>query len=364
MPNEAPQALKDFVACVAVTVDIDTESLGWLPSGGLGDAAPSITMTPGASSTEANVGVGWDFFAVNLPASIGATGELVVDTSNIPGIASGVKDGIDKWVEAFNATMIANGKRLDRFDITGTTVTITKRAIAAGPPTEPVVSAPATGAAVTSGGTTTAPQPEPKGPQRGCLAWALGVIAVVGTGLGIFVATRGGDTDDVATSVVATDSPTATDVATATDGPTDTAALVPPTDAVATDAPPPATTEPPPSTTEPALDPDEVERRRILMEELQQMADDSVMLPLFQFPKAGAFRTIDCNTGTPVENLGPEILGIVGVGDGESNELFVLPGLAGRDRPGEQRCPFHLPGDPGPAAGDRLGAVVQHAGRR
>lgn len=130
LPANAPQELKDFVACTRMEVDLDPAQPGWLPSPpGLGDAAaPSVTITPNGANA-VNVSVGWGFISITLPVSIEG-GQLKVDTANLPDLGD-MKSNVDKWVTAANDFIRQNGKELSGLELRDGKLHLTKRAVAA-----------------------------------------------------------------------------------------------------------------------------------------------------------------------------------------------------------------------------------------
>ena len=130
LPANAPQELKDFVACTRMEVDLDPAQPGWLPSPpGLGDAAaPSVTITPNGANA-VNVSVGWGFISITLPVSIEG-GQLKVDTANLPDLGD-MKTSVDKWVTAANDFIRQNGKELSGLELRDGKLHLTKRAVAA-----------------------------------------------------------------------------------------------------------------------------------------------------------------------------------------------------------------------------------------
>ena len=186
LPPGAPKALQDFVACTSSSVELDSTKLDWVPKGPLGDFAPSPTLTPGSAPNTGTISMG----PLDMAASIGPNGELVVDTSGVPGFLSPVKDGVDKWVNRLNDFLKSNDKKLDGFSVNGNAITLTKASATA---------ATDETAATTPGTMPAQPQPEPEPPSTpapgqvpehaeesgngGCAPWMFGVLIIAAAAL-------------------------------------------------------------------------------------------------------------------------------------------------------------------------------------
>lgn len=61
LPDSAPQALREFVACRSMSVRLDTDELGWIPvpDGVPASGAPDVTVQPGSTPTTATLRVGY-----------------------------------------------------------------------------------------------------------------------------------------------------------------------------------------------------------------------------------------------------------------------------------------------------------------
>lgn len=235
LPGNAPTALGNFVGCTIDSVDLDLADVGWLPKP---EAAPDF-LTPSASVEDgwtpqrATIRIGYgDFMSLSIPASI-VDGRLSVDSSNL---GFGIGDEVTRWVDAFNATLATHDKQLDRLDVRGDTLTLTKRPVVAA--SDHPAAAPA--AAVTTGATTVpdAPSKAPADgrskPPGGCLPWIAGALAAIAVAIGIgVVATSGGDSDEQGDPPG--DTTVVTDVSPVTNPPT---TGPPTTDPLATDPPP------------------------------------------------------------------------------------------------------------------------------
>jgi hypothetical protein len=207
VPNAAPKILKDFVRCNQDEITLDATKVDWMPTGPFGDFAPSPTVGAGSSPNTATLGYG----TLEFPSSIGADGQLVVDTSSVPsdGIFSFLGDAIQEWVKAFNETMKANEKGLEHLEVKGTKITLTKETVGAAPD-ETAVTAPPTAIPVPAP-KETEPSPESEAEEKpddgGCKWPFLGILfvlllVVAAIVLGAVALFRGGGSDD---DVVATD---------------------------------------------------------------------------------------------------------------------------------------------------------------
>ncbi len=205
LPNAAPRRLKDFVSCTLSEIVLDSTKVDWMPTGPLGDFAPSPTVSKGSSPNTATLGYG----SLDFPASIGADGQLVVDTSSVPseGIFSFLGDAIQEWVKAFNETMKANEKGLERLEVTGPKITLTKGPVATAPDETAVTAPPPVAPEPAPEKTELEPESEaddkadPDGcklPFIGILFLFLLVVAAIVTGV-VLLTGGGNNDDDVAT---------------------------------------------------------------------------------------------------------------------------------------------------------------------
>ncbi|MDH3754367.1 MAG: hypothetical protein OEU32_10900 [Acidimicrobiia bacterium] len=206
LPKGAPKGLKDFVSCKAATVEVDSTKLDWIPEGPFGEFGPTIAIEPGTAPNRATIRYG----VLELPASIGPDGQLVVDTSSVPGAGplNFLEDAIQEWVKAFNDTMKANKKKLDGIEVKGTKVTLTKGPVVAAP-TETSVTPPPTGTIElpqTPGDSGEAA--EDKSSKKGCreLLFGILILVVIAVIIGVVLLSRD-DGDDPTTTDVATDEP-------------------------------------------------------------------------------------------------------------------------------------------------------------
>ncbi|HUH07219.1 MAG TPA: hypothetical protein VML96_05350, partial [Egibacteraceae bacterium] len=147
LPEGVPDSVRAFVRCTSDSLRLDPSDSTWLPAPDLPgvDSAPEITVEPGSGDGEFDVTVGWGFVSLPLTVSVSGDGQLVVDTSNVPGFLGG--DEIQRWVEDVNADLRANGNQLAPLRLERGTVHFTKQPLAAVAEPEPVgaVAAPAGG---------------------------------------------------------------------------------------------------------------------------------------------------------------------------------------------------------------------------
>ncbi|MEK7424759.1 MAG: hypothetical protein AAB131_13085 [Actinomycetota bacterium] len=203
LPDNAPQEVKDFIACTRLVAELDLAQLGWLPRPpGVPEAMVPTAEAASTGTNSAGIKVGWGFVSLTLPVSV-AAGQLAVDTTDIPTMG-GMKSGIDNWVKRFNDTLKSNGKELAGLEVLNGKVRLTKRVIGAAIPS---TSAPATSPPATSPPapttTPTAPTPtptpattEPKPDGNGCLIGIIAtfVLLIGGSAAAYFALRDGGDT--------------------------------------------------------------------------------------------------------------------------------------------------------------------------
>lgn len=213
LPDNAPQELKDFVACTVSSVTIDPARMDWLPQPPLA-GAPNVTVeAKGADQVEASVGFG-DTAKMKIPISVEG-GQLKVDSSDVPDLL-GMKKAVDNWAKKLNDAVKGNGKEFDHIEVKDGKVVVTKRAAAG-------ANAGGGGALKSNGAKV-----------------AVGAAAVVLLGTGVYaVSNRGNDSSGSVTPIVA--EPTSRP----TPGPSPAPTATPPvSDQVATaDSPAPAAEE-------------------------------------------------------------------------------------------------------------------------
>lgn len=128
LPDGAPEALREFVACSTDRVELDMHDRAWLPKPPhVPDAlVPTVTIDDDWTPERATVAVHFGPIVIHLRVEI-VDGELRVHTGRMPfGIGHEITDGIHAWVDAVNATLAANGKALGGLDVSDNTITITK----------------------------------------------------------------------------------------------------------------------------------------------------------------------------------------------------------------------------------------------
>ena len=117
LPPNLPADLRAFLDCTGDQVTIANGPIGWveIPAnvrGMLGTGQPElqITLGPGPTSARLVVRAGW--VSATLQASV-LDGRLVIDTSKLPMLAPrSIAAGIERFVEALNGRLEANGKAL------------------------------------------------------------------------------------------------------------------------------------------------------------------------------------------------------------------------------------------------------------
>jgi hypothetical protein len=118
LPPNLPADLRAFLDCTGDVATIANGPIDWveIPAnvrGMLGGAArpePAITPGRGPSSALLRVRAGW--VSATLPASV-VDGRLTVNTSKLPILAPrSIATDIERFVEALNARLAANGKAL------------------------------------------------------------------------------------------------------------------------------------------------------------------------------------------------------------------------------------------------------------
>ncbi|MCI4354842.1 MAG: hypothetical protein L3K06_05700, partial [Thermoplasmata archaeon] len=132
LPKDAPADLRAFLACTGTSVTFKNGPVAWLPLSSIvpdnlkdwvPDAAPSLTVTPGAGAT-ATIGISIGGIPIaSVPASISG-GALRLDTSNVQ--VPGVADGLQQAVDNLNAWFNAHGKAISAPTFGNGSVTLAK----------------------------------------------------------------------------------------------------------------------------------------------------------------------------------------------------------------------------------------------
>lgn len=209
LPDDAPQGLREFVACRRMSVVVDVTDSSWLPAPpGLPDGSePDVELEPGPTATSGTVSIGWGFVRMSLPVHI-EDGRLVVEAGDLP---FGIGPEIDRWTDRLNATLAANDKALDGFQVDGDRLTITKREVAAAP--RPAATGPVTPATTPDGAGARDDdpdtQPDDGSKRSGCGAWILGGIVALAAAAGITWAATSGDDGGSASDPAPAPTPTA-----------------------------------------------------------------------------------------------------------------------------------------------------------
>lgn len=186
IPADAPQEVKDFFDCRGNTLVWRSGEVTWL---GL-KVTPTVDFTQDATTGAITIRVSIldGMVGFDLPASVNAAGELVVDTSSVPDLSEwglGGRADIDAAIKRINDWFKKNGKKLKPATFADGAITLEKTPIAP-PPVMPPPTAPTTPKPV-------APPPPPPPPASsggGCgllgilmIAMFLGVITL-GGGIG------------------------------------------------------------------------------------------------------------------------------------------------------------------------------------
>jgi len=136
LPPNLPADLRAFLECTGDVATIANGPIEWveIPAnvrGLLGGAArPELQITPGSGPSSALLQVRAGWVSATLPASV-VDGRLRIDTSKLPMLApSSIAADIERFVEALNGRLAANGKALaaPSFDTGGMTLTKVDRA--------------------------------------------------------------------------------------------------------------------------------------------------------------------------------------------------------------------------------------------
>src|SRR5688500_56627 len=143
IPADAPQDVKDFFDCRGNRLVWRSGEVTWL---GL-KVTPTVDFThdPTTGLTIRVLILG-GMVGFDLPASVNAAGELVVDTSSVPDLSEwglGGRADIDAAIKRINDWFKKNGKKLKPATFADGAITLEKTPIAP-PPVMPPPTAPAT----------------------------------------------------------------------------------------------------------------------------------------------------------------------------------------------------------------------------
>ena len=136
LPPNLPADLRAFLDCTGDVATIANGPIEWveIPAnvrGLLGGAArPELQVSPGPTPTSALLRVRAGWVSATLPADI-VDGRLRIDTSKLPMLAPrSIAADIERFVEALNGRLAANGKALapPSFNAGGMTLTKIDRA--------------------------------------------------------------------------------------------------------------------------------------------------------------------------------------------------------------------------------------------
>ena len=72
LPRQAPEALRQFVACTVDRVELDLSEMDWVPrpAGMESVPTPSVSVDDGWTPTSATIKVGYGYLSLELPATI------------------------------------------------------------------------------------------------------------------------------------------------------------------------------------------------------------------------------------------------------------------------------------------------------
>lgn len=242
IPADAPQDVKDFFDCKGNTLIWRSGEVTWL---GL-KVTPSVDFAqdPTTGALTIRVSILGGMVGFDLPASINAAGELVVDTSSVPDLSEwgiGGRDDIDAAIKRINDWFKKNGKKLKPATFANGAVTLEKTPIAPPARAVPVVPpAPVTPPPPRPKPVAPSPPPDPPA-SGGCLLGILllaTLLAVMALGGGIGFVFLGGP----GPAAQATATPSAAPTASPAPSPTATVTASPSaaTSATPTVAPPSA----------------------------------------------------------------------------------------------------------------------------
>lgn len=154
IPADAPQDVKDFFDCRGNTLVWRSGEVSWL---GL-KVTPTVDFAPGVNgSVTIRVSILGGMVSFDLPASVNAAGELVVDASSVPDLSDwgvGGRADIDAAIKRINDWFKHNGKKLRPATLRNGAVTLEKTPIGTAaatavpvvpqPPVSPTPSTPKT----------------------------------------------------------------------------------------------------------------------------------------------------------------------------------------------------------------------------
>ena len=120
LPPDAPRALVEFVEGKRDEVTLKSGRLSWLPS----PSAVRLVMRPPDTTFALDrpgyvrIRVKWGPASARLVAHVDSDGQLVMDSSGVPGFL-GLRGPIDDWVANLNAHLRATGRRLEPVEAQG-----------------------------------------------------------------------------------------------------------------------------------------------------------------------------------------------------------------------------------------------------
>jgi hypothetical protein len=125
LPPDAPPALVEFVHGERDEVTLRSGNLAWLPA----PSAVRLMMRPPETTFaldrpgHVRIRVKWGPASARLVAHVDSDGELVMDTSGVPGFL-GLRRPIEDWVASLNAYLRATGRRLQPAEAQGSNLVL------------------------------------------------------------------------------------------------------------------------------------------------------------------------------------------------------------------------------------------------
>lgn len=126
LPPDAPPALVEFVHGERDEVTLPSGNLAWLPA----PTAVRLMMMRDPQTTfeldrpgHVRIRVKWGPASARLVAHVDDDGELMMDTSGVPGFL-GLRGPIDDWVASVNAYLRATGRRLQPAEAQGSSLVL------------------------------------------------------------------------------------------------------------------------------------------------------------------------------------------------------------------------------------------------
>jgi hypothetical protein len=120
LPPDAPRALVEFVEGKRDEVTLKSGRLAWLPAP---SAVRRLVRDPDTTFAldrpgHVRIRVKWGPASARVVAHVDGDGELVMDTSGVPGFL-GLRGPIERWVDDLNGYLQATGRRLEPAEARG-----------------------------------------------------------------------------------------------------------------------------------------------------------------------------------------------------------------------------------------------------